>query len=328
MSGETNFAEHARGHAESEVSKEGSGPSRSKADDDPLFAPHRRRLLGMAYRMLGTMADAEDMVQEAWLRWHAASAGASIENPGAFLTRIVVRLCLDRLKSAQVRREVYVGPWLPEPVLDSAELSATAARGTENSLADDLSVALLLTLERLSPLERAAFLLHDVFDMDFSDVGQALERSAAACRQLASRARSRVRASAPRYQASREERERLCEAFHQAARSGDTAALAEMLAEDAVLLADGGGRVTAALRPILGRDKITRFLIGIAAKFPLVAGLRIASAAINGLPGMIFSDPGGIIQTVALELNRDNLIAAIYVVRNPEKLRHVASRVS
>jgi RNA polymerase sigma-70 factor (ECF subfamily) len=197
-------------------------------------------------------------------------------------------LCLDRMKSAQARREAYVGPWLPDPVLAGSALAPPPSA----TLADDLSFALLLTLERPSPLERAAFLLHDVFDMDFREIADALERSETSCRQLASRARSRVRRERPRFRPSREECERLSSAFARAAASRDTAALACLLAEHVVLLSDGGGRVPAALRPVAGRDRVARLVAGLAAKVT-VSDIRVSPARVNGLPGFVFSDTSG-----------------------------------
>src|SRR6516162_2956032 len=196
------------------------------------FEAHRRALTGLAYRMLGSRAEAEDVVQDAYLRWHEADQDA-IEEPRRYLGTIVTRLCLDRMKSARARREVYVGQWLPEPVVDEA-LDTDAA----GDLAHDLSVALMLVLERLSPLERASFLLHDVFGLDFTDVGRALGRGEAACRQLAARARAHIEEGRPRFAASREEGDRLAAAFVAAAQSGDTAMLTKLLAHDAVLYSD------------------------------------------------------------------------------------------
>jgi RNA polymerase sigma-70 factor, ECF subfamily len=184
-------------------------------DAGASFEAHRRHLTGLAYRMLGSLAEAQDVVQEAYLRWHRTERDV-VEDPRAFLSRVVARLCLDQLKSARVRREHYVGPWLPEPVLDPDALAA----GNQSDYARDLSMALMLTLERLSPPERAAFLLHDVFDMDFEEVAAALGRSAASCRQLAARGRAHVRASRPRFRPSHEECERLVAAFGAAAQSG------------------------------------------------------------------------------------------------------------
>src|SRR3569623_216401 len=215
--------------------------------------PHRAFLVRLAYRMLGSIAEAEDIVQDAFLRWQATPTDDVIA-PRAYLARIVSRLCLDRMKSAQARRETYVGTWLPDPV----------SVLPSESRANDLSVALLLTLERLSPLERAAFLLHDVFDMDYADVASTLDRSEAACRQLAARAREHVRDARPRYAPNPVATERLGDAFLRAATTGDVAPITAMLAEDAILYTDGGGKRHAALNPIYGRDKILRFLTGVA----------------------------------------------------------------
>jgi RNA polymerase sigma-70 factor (ECF subfamily) len=283
------------------------------------FEPHRRHLVGLAYRMLGSLAEAEDAVQEAYLRWHRADR-ASVANPRAFLSKTVTRLCLDVLKSARAKRESYVGPWLPEPVLDSATLAADTA----SDYAEDLSVALMLALERLSPLERAAFLLHDVFDMDFAEIAETLGRNEAACRQLAARARDHVRAARPRFPVSVEDGRKLVAAFIDASRSGDAAGLARLLAENAVLYTDGGGKKIAALNPIFGRDRIVRFLVSVARKQQLhpVVGLR--PAEVNGLPGFVAVERDGTHQTVALDV-RDGAIAAIYIVRNPDKLHHVTA---
>jgi RNA polymerase sigma-70 factor, ECF subfamily len=284
--------------------------------DVQSFESHRRALTGLAYRMLGSRAEAEDVVQDAYLRWHQADH-AAIREPRHYLGTVVTRLCLDRMKSARARREVYVGPWLPEPLVDEA-LDADAS----GDLAHDLSVALMLLLERLSPLERASFLLHDVFGLDFTEVARALDRGEAACRQLAARARAHIEEGRPRFPASREEGVRLATAFVAAAQSGDAAVLAKLLAQDAVLYSDGGGRRAAALNPIYGADKILRFLIGIARKNPALPGAQWRSATVNGLAGFVLREGDGEIDTIAFE-HREGQIAAIYVVRNPEKLRHV-----
>ncbi len=289
---------------------------------DTVFEAHRQYLIAVAYRMTGSVADAEDLAQEAFLRWHGSKDPAAVENLRAYLTRIVIRLCLDRLKSAQARREVYVGPWLPEPVLGEA---FTSPDQDPASLAEDLSFALLLTLERLSPLERASFLLHDVFDMTFEEIAGILDRSEASCRQLASRARDHVRSDRPRFRPSPEERERLINAFLSAAQSGDPQVLARLLAEDAVLLSDGGGRVPAALNPIHGREDISRLIVGLSEKLKVHAELRTAPGLVNGLPGLLLFDSNGLVQTLALETGPGGLISAIYVVRNPDKLRHLSS---
>jgi RNA polymerase sigma-70 factor (ECF subfamily) len=283
------------------------------------FEPQRRRLLGLAYRMLGSMAEAEDAVQDTYLRWHATDRSA-VEQPAAFLTRTLTRICLDVLKSARVQREEYVGPWLPEPVLEAASLQADA----DNDYADDLSVALLMTLERLSPLERAAFLLHDVFDQGYGEVAQALGRSEDACRQLASRARQQVRQDRPRFRPSAEARDRLTLAFATAVGSGDVDGLTRLLTEDAVFYSDGGGKVPAARRPIVGATRIALFLTGLVRKprlrQRLVSGpMSMRMAEVNGMPGLLFYMSGRLHQTYALEL-RDDRIAAVYVIRNPDKL--------
>lgn len=288
------------------------------ASDAGDFETHRRHLMGLAYRMLGSLAEAEDAVQEAYLRWHATDRTA-VENPRAFLSTVVTRLCLDHLKSARVQRESYVGPWLPEPVLDPTALSPETA----SDYAHDLSVALMLLLERLSPLERAAFLLHDVFDLDFAAIAEALGRSEAACRQLAARARAHVRAARPRFQPSEDDGARLAEAFRRAVRSGDAAAIARLLAADAVLYADGGGKRLAPRNPIYGGDRIARFFAGVVGKEPAIDGWHARNARINGLPGFIYVEPGGTPLTIAFDI-RDGRIAAIYMIVNPDKLQRIA----
>src|SRR5467141_4096552 len=282
-------------------------------ESDPL-APHRGRLLGLAYRMLGSRSDADDVVQDAYIRFAGAQG---VHNPEAFLVTVVTRLCLDRLKSAKAQREIYVGPWLPEPVFDAEGL----APDTATELADDLSFALLLALDRLSPLERAAFLLHDVFDMPFSEVARMLDRTEAACRQLATRARRAVQDARPAPAATPDNHARLLSAFSQAVASGDVSRLAGLLREDAVAVTDGGGRKTAALNPIMGATKIARFFIGLADK---TAGgdIRIEPTMINGTVGALLYMDGEVDHSLSMAIDGDR-IAAIYIVRNPDKLRHV-----
>ena len=263
--------------------------------------------------MLGSRSDAEDVVQDAYLRFAGAD---DVRNAEAFLVTVVTRLCLDRLKSAKAQREVYVGPWLPEPVFDADGLSADAA----TELADDLSFALMLALERLSPLERAAFLLHDVFDRPFSEVADTLDRTEAACRQLAARARRAVRDERPAPAAPPDSHARLMAAFCEAAASGDISRLAGLLRDDALIITDGGGRKSAALNPIKGADKIIRFLVGIAGK-NAGADLRMVPMLINGIAGALLYMDGEIDSTLSMAIDGDR-IAAIYLVRNPDKLRH------
>jgi RNA polymerase sigma-70 factor, ECF subfamily len=286
--------------------------SGSGAGDE--FERHRRHLIGLGYRMLGSVAAAEDAVQEAYLRWHRADRTAVAE-PRRFLGKIVTRICLDEMKSARARRETYVGPWLPEPVVHEAGMSAESA----SEYADDLSVGLMLALERLSPLERAAFLLHDVFDVEFAEIAGVLDRSEAACRQLATRAREHVREARPRFAVSAEEGNRLAQAFLAAVQGGDTDGLMRMLAKDAVLLSDGGGKRLAALNPILGADKITRFLMGVRAKAEGFERYAYRPARVNGLPGFLVSEPDGAHHTMAFDMAGGRVVG-IYVVLNPDKL--------
>jgi RNA polymerase sigma-70 factor (ECF subfamily) len=299
------------------------------------FEPYRRRLRGLAYRMLGSMADAEDAVQETYLRWQGADRD-QVSDPRAFLMTTTTRICLDLLTSARARREQYVGQWLPEPVLDTAALAPD--RRTE--LAEDLSIALLLTLDRLSPLERAAFLLHDVFDFSFSEVATALERSGAACRQLATRARAHVRAARPRGTAASAgptasgeidaKHKQLMSAFIAATGSGDLNALTHLLASDVRVVTDGGGKVRAALNVVEGADRAAQFLVDVTQdRARKRAGawwqddFTLRFATINGLPGVIVDSPKGPVQTSAFEIEGD-VVRALYVVRNPDKLRHLA----
>jgi RNA polymerase sigma-70 factor, ECF subfamily len=275
-----------------------------------VFAIHRRFLVGLAYRMLGSVAEAEDVVQDAFVRWSAVDP-ATVAEPRAYLARTVSRLCIDRMKSARARREQYVGTWLPEPFVDS-----------DQTFAADLSVALLVTLERLSPLERAAFLLHDVFDMDYRAIGDVLDRTEDACRQLAARGREHVRDERPRFAATEDATTRLADAFHDALRDGDVAKLAQILADDAVLYSDGGGKKAAALNPIYGRDKILRLVVGLAAKQTSPWPGTIERTIINGLPGFVLHTDEGP-ETIAIETSGDAVVA-IYYVRNPDKLRHLS----
>jgi len=293
------------------------------------FEPYRQRLRGLAYRMLGSMADAEDAVQEAYLRWHAADRGR-VSDPRAFLMTTTTRICLDMLTSARARREEYVGPWLPEPVLDTAAL----APDSRTELAEDLSIALLLILDQLSPLERAAFLLHDVFDFSFSEIATALERSEAACRQLAARARAHVRAARPRGATAPTassngidaKHAQLLSAFTAATQSGDLNALTQLLAIDVRVVTDGGGKVRAALNVIEGADRVAKFLVEATRKRPDAwwrEDFTLRFGIVNGLPGLIVDAPEGAMQTSAFEIE-SGLIRALYVTRNPDKLRHLA----
>ena len=286
-------------------------------------------LRALAYRMLGSRAEAEDIVQEAWLRWAEVDEG-QIHSDRAFLSRLVTNLCLDKLGSAAARREHYVGVWLPEPLIDDgANGNGSASPEVQAEFAQDVSVAFMLALERLSPLERAAFLLHDVFDEDFDEIALRLGRTPVACRQLASRARHRVRAEHPRRVVSDDEHRRLFDAFNEAIHGLDVDALARVLADDAVLMTDGGGKVSAVPRPLQGGALIARTLIGFA-RLPTSGGWQLRPARINGLPGCLVSNgrTGELIQTITLapSADRPGRIGAIYIQRNPDKLQMVQAR--
>ena len=272
------------------------------------FAPLRPKLMRVAYRMLGSVADAEDVVQEAFIRWMKADR-SEVREPEAFLRRTVTRLCLDQLKSARRQRETYVGRWLPDPVLEEEE-------------EEDVTLPLMLALERLSPLERAAFLLHDVFGLEFEEVAATIQRDPAACRQLAARARTHVRETRPRFQVEKQRSLELAKAFFNASRSGDMRAFGAMLAADVSIHADGGGKRSAAMRPIFGFDAVMKVHENLAAQFQKHGSKLVRAGFVNGLPGFITLEADGELQTTALEIE-DGKVAAIYVVRNPDKLRHL-----
>lgn len=282
-----------------------------------VFKAQRPRLTRLAYRMLGSLAEAEDVVQEAWLRWSRAEHD-SIETPEAFLSRIVTRLCLDAMKSARARHETYVGGWLPEPLVTT---------GDEEDMAEDITLTLMLALERLSPLERAAFLLHDVFGVPLGDFARTLDRDAAAVRQLAGRARKHVQAERPRYPVPREEGERIARAFHAASASGDLDALRALLAEGVVIHSDGGGKVHAFRKPILGQSRVLRLYAGLFRKRLVAPESFIRAARIDGLSGYVSRERGDILQTTAFEID-DGRITAIYITRNPDKLHGVVATLN
>jgi RNA polymerase sigma-70 factor (ECF subfamily) len=277
------------------------------------FDALRPMLRRVAYRMLGSVADAEDVVQDAFLRWCEADHEA-VREPEGYLRSIVTRLCLDVLKSARRRREVYVGPWLPEPVVEAAQ---------DQELDDEVTLPLMMALDRLSPLERAAFLLHDVFGTSFEEVGEIIGREPAACRQLASRARAHVRAAKPRFSTPKERGLKIAEAFFAASRSGDMSTLQTLLAEDVALYSDGGGVRSAALRTVVGAEDVLRVQAAIARKFEESGPSRLVRyGLINGLPGFVTREPDGILQTTAF-LVEEGRVAAIYIMRNPDKLKHL-----
>jgi len=306
------------GRARPRLPPDDIAPARMTGTPATAFEANRSYLTRLAYRMLGSLSDAEDVVQDAWLRWHG-SAPEAIANPRAWLGRVVTRLCLDLMKSARRKRETYVGAWLPEPLIETIGAAPSADEAV------DVPYALQLALERLSPLERAAFLLHDVFDLPFSEIAETLGRSEAACRQLVSRARRHAREDdGPRHPLSPDDAQRYAKAFFEAAHSTDATILKSMLAHDAILRADGGGKVNSVLNPILGSDKIGRFFAGIArhVEREARATTRYEFVMINGLPGYISVERGETVQAIALDI-RDGAVAAIYIIRNPDKLGHV-----
>jgi RNA polymerase sigma-70 factor, ECF subfamily len=282
----------------------------SNEDAAASFDPLRPRLIRVAYRMLGSVADAEDMVQEAFLRWLDTDR-AQVRESEAFLRRAVTRLCLDHLKSAQRRRETYIGPWLPEPVVEAAEDEI-----------DDVTLPLMMALERLSPLERAAFLLHDVFGVGFDEIAETIGREAAACRQLASRARTHLRAARPRFDMPKERGLEIAAAFFTATRSGDMQQLRSLLAADVTVYADGGGKIAASPKPIAGLDEVIKRHAALVPIFTKTMSRLARYGFINGLPGFVTVEQGNVLQTTALAIE-DGKISAIYVMRNPEKLRHL-----
>jgi RNA polymerase sigma-70 factor (ECF subfamily) len=279
------------------------------------FSEQRPKLSGVAYRMLGSVTDAEDVVQDTYLRWQeVVDGGTAIDSPSAYLTTMVSRRCLDELRSARRRREEYVGEWLPEPLLVAGQHDP--AEQTE--LADSLSTAFLVVLESLSPGERAAFLLHDVFGYEYSELSRILGRAEPACRQLVTRARRRVHERRPRFEVAPEVHTRLLNELLHATSTGDLDGLVGLLTEDAVLRADGGGVVTAARNPIVGADRVARWIFGVMQKAP--SGLTSEIEMVNGLPGIVMRIPdGGIFGVASIEVH-DGRIQDIYIQVNPRKL--------
>jgi RNA polymerase sigma-70 factor (ECF subfamily) len=285
------------------------------------FLEHRSLLFAIAYRMLGGVADAEDAVQETYLRWRrAADRGEEIRSPKGWLTTTISRVCLDQLGSARVKREQYIGPWLPEPLAGvTPDVAETVADF------DTLSLAFLVLLESLSAKERAVFLLHDVFGYDFSSIGEIVGESDAYCRQLAKRARAHMTDRRPRFTADRARRDRLTADFLRAVSEGDMPALIETLTDDVTVFSDGGGKVNAARKPVIGRDKVSLFLTNIARLAP--AGTSFRVEPINGQPGIVTLVDGVVRNVVTFDFT-DSGIRTIYIVVNPDKLRAVASAFS
>jgi len=280
----------------------------------------RPAAFAIAYRMLGSVSEAEDVVQEGLLRLHRArDEGERIESPRAYLSTVVTRLGIDHLRSARVRRETYVGEWLPEPLVTSEE--DDPARQAE--MADSLSLAFLVLLESLTPEQRAVFLLREVFDYPYDEIAEIVGKSEANARQLATRARREVDAQRPRFEASREQRDELAGRFFAAAQEGDLAGLEALLAEDAVLHGDGGGKVPAIARPLHGRGRVARALAGWADQGRRFGGFTIRRVEVNGQPGALMLGPeGGLIAVMALDI-ADGRVQGVSSVVNPDKLQHL-----
>jgi RNA polymerase sigma-70 factor (ECF subfamily) len=281
----------------------------------------RPLLFSIAYRMVGSVSEAEDIVQEAYLRHHRAVRGGDteVEAPKAWLSAVTTRLAIDHLRSARVRRETYVGPWLPEPLMTDPGPDPSERA----ELADSLSMAFLTVLERLSPVERAVYLLREVFGYGYDEIARVVDRSEDNCRQLAARARRHVEAHRPRFPVARERQEELTERFMHAVETGDDGALVALLAEDAVAYTDGGGKARAAPRPIVGRDKVARFLTVTVRRGAAETPFTVRPVAVNGRPGrMIVAEDGTILGVLELDIS-DEGIRAVNIVSNPDKLAHL-----
>jgi RNA polymerase sigma-70 factor (ECF subfamily) len=281
----------------------------SQEDTSSNVVELRPRLLGLAYRMLGDYDEAEDAVQEAYLRWQRADQ-ESIRSPEAWLVTVVSRLAVDRLRRLETERATYPGPWLPEPI-------ATDVPNGAVELASDLSIALLMLLEKLRPEERAAFLLREVFEVEYGEIAQILERSEDAIRQMVHRARSRIHADRPRVAVAPDEHERLLEQFRTALAEDDAAGVLALLSPDVVLASDGGGRAKAARNRLMGKDRVSRFLLGVTRK----SGQRYEITHLNGEPALVATNDGVVTSAYSFEIDETG-IRAVLIMRNPDKLQH------
>src|SRR5919107_1073227 len=295
-------------------------------DSARVFAEHRALLISVAYRILGSVTDAEDTVQEAWLRWSGVNP-SDVRDPRAFLVRVTTRLAIDRLRRAQARRESYVGPWLPEPVLTAPDVAEDVA------LAESVSMAMLVVLETLSPLERAVFVLREAFGMTYAEIGEVVGRKEEAVRQLARRARDHVRERRSRFEADQTEQRQVTERFLEAASSGDLEAMMGVLAPGVTLVADGGGRALAPRRPVRGAEKVARFMLAVATEEKMarflesigaepVPSLGVHPAQVNGGPGVVITSGDRPISALVLDV-ADGAVQTIHLVANPEKLAGV-----
>ncbi len=282
---------------------------------DPVFEEYRPVLARLAYRMLGSITDTDDILQEAYLRWTGASQSA-VKTPRSYLYSIVTRLCIDMRQAIDERKHSYVGPWLPEPVVEPDG----AASGGRLETAESVSMAILMVLESLSPVERAAYLLRRIFDYGYDEIAEILSKPEPSCRQLVSRAEGRILERRPRFEPEPAEVARLTEAFIGACSSGDLDGLVGLLAADAVLYSDGGGKVLAALAPIRGADHIARFFVGITKKAP--ADMEVHRVRVNGQPGLLTLIGGQVFNVLTFDV-ADGRIVACFIIRNPDKLAHV-----
>ena len=296
-------------------------------DSARVFAEHRALLISVAYRILGSVTDAEDAVQETWLRWSGVNL-SDVTDPRAFLVRVVTRLAIDRLRRAKTRRESYVGPWLPEPILTGRDVAEDVA------LAESVSMAMLVVLETLSPLERAVFVLREAFGMPYAEIADVLGRKEEAVRQLGRRARDHVQERRSRFDADQTEQRRVTESFLEATSTGDLDGLMAVLSPGVTLVADGGGRALAPRRPVRGAEKVARFLLAVATEErmtrflrsvgsePIVADLRVSMAPVNGGPGILVASGDKPISALVLDIS-DGVVRTIHLVANPEKLAGV-----
>ncbi|MEX1018254.1 MAG: RNA polymerase sigma-70 factor [Litorilinea sp.] len=285
------------------------------------FEQYRYLLFSIAYRMLGSAMDAEDMVQEAYLRYQAV-AHEQIDSPKAYLTTVITRLCLDHLKSAKVKRETYVGPWLPEPVLTESDAAKVASPAAIFSHYESISMAFLVLLESLTPVERAVFLLREVFDYDYAEIAHIVNREEAACRQLFSRARKHIADHQPRFQPAPEVHDRLVNEFMQAIEVGDLNGLTQMLADEVSWWSDGGGKVKAITRPVYGRDSVAKLLEGLIRRRP--PGFMLEITELNGETALLMRMDDNLFGVIFLEMN-ERQITAIRAVLNPDKLAHITA---
>ncbi|WP_042406025.1 RNA polymerase sigma-70 factor [Streptacidiphilus carbonis] len=299
------------------------------ATDQQTFADHRNLLFSVAYRLLGTAADAEDVVQDSWFKWSAADR-SQVADPKAYLARIATNLAMDRLRSVQRKREAYVGPWLPEPILTTADTGADTLETVER--ADSVSTAMLVVLETLSPLERAVFVLKEVFAFSYPEIADIVERSEAAVRQAGHRAREHVQARRPRFTGDGAARQQATERFLAAATGGDINALMELLAPEVTLWTDGGGKVRQVLHPVEGAAKVATVMAAFARRRAYegveVSDMTVAFVEINGGPGIVFTGAERVIGVITLDLDAEGRIRTVHNIANPDKLQAITEGVT